>query len=84
MIVAATVVLIFLLCILMTFLAQNSNLKATAENLKAMVEDAKRDEDAIQKLLEYRKTNAYVIEWAIKKGMIPDTVINYIQDIDKK
>lgn len=84
MIVAATVVLIFLLCILMTFLAQLPNLNASIETLTKMVEDARKDEDAKQKLLEYRETNQYVIEWAIKMNMIPDDVINYIQDMDKK
>lgn len=83
LIVAATVVLIFLLCILMTFLAQLPNLNASIKTLTEMVEDAKKDEDAKQRLLEYRETNQYVIEWAIKMNMIPDDVINYIQDMDK-
>ena len=78
--VAAAVVLIFLLCMLLITLTQLSSLKQTAEKLTAMVEQAKSDESAKQELLNYRNTDRYVIEWAIRMNLIPEDVINYIQN----
>ena len=78
--VAAAVVLIFLLCMLLTFLTQYSSLKQKAEHLTALVEQAQTDEAAKQELINYRKTDKYVIEWAIRMNLIPDDVINYIQN----
>lgn len=47
------------------------------------MEAAKNDEQSKQELLEYRKTDKYVIEWAERMNMIPDDVINYIKDLEK-
>ncbi len=83
LIVAAIIVLIFLFCMLLITLTQLTSLKQKSERLQAMVEAAKNDEQSKQELLEYRKTDKYVIEWAERMNMIPDDVINYIKDLEK-
>ena len=77
--VAAVVVLIFLLCMLLTMLTIFSSLGQTAEKLTTMVEQVKAEEIDKQELINYRKTDKYVIEWAIRMNLIPDDVINYIE-----
>lgn len=81
--VAAIIVLIFLLCMLLIVLTQLNSLKQTSEKLQALVDAAKSDENAKQELIEYRKTDKYVIEWAAQIGLIPEDVINFIQNLDK-
>ncbi len=83
LIVAAIIVLIFLFCMLLITLTQLTSLKQKSERLQAMVEAAQNDEQSKQELLEYRKTDKYVIEWAERMNMIPDDVINYIKDLEK-
>lgn len=68
---------------LLITLTQLTSLKQKSERLQAMVEAAKNDEQSKQELLEYRKTDKYVIEWAERMNMIPDDVINYIKDLEK-
>lgn len=82
--IAALMVLVFLLCMLLITLTQLTSLKQKAERLTELVNAAEQDEAAKQELLEYRKTDKYVIEWAIKMNLIPDDVINYIKgELDK-
>ncbi len=84
LVIAALVILVFLLCMLLVTLTQLTSLKQASARLEEMVEDAKKDEAAKQELIEYRKTDKYVVDWAIKMGYIPDDVINYIKtEIDK-
>lgn len=68
---------------LLITLTQLTSLKQKSERLQAMVEAAQNDEQSKQELLEYRKTDKYVIEWAERMNMIPDDVINYIKDLEK-
>lgn len=49
------------------------------EKLTTMVRQAQQDEASKQALLEYRKTDKYVIDWAISMHLIPDDVVNYIK-----
>lgn len=82
--IAALMVLVFLLCMLLITLTQLTSLKQKVERLTELVKAAEQDEAAKQELLEYRKTDKYVIEWAIKMNLIPDDVINYIKgELDK-
>ena len=77
--VAAVVVLVFLLCMLLINLTQLSSLNQAKEEFQQMVNQAKTDESAKQELLNYRKTDKYVIEWARRMHLVPDDVINYIE-----
>ena len=82
--IAAIVVLVLLLCILLAYLTQLPSLTTTKDKLIQLYNAALNDEDAKQELLEYRKTDKYVIDWAISMNLIPDDVVNYIKnEIDK-
>lgn len=84
LVIAALVVLVFLLCMLLITLTQLTSLKQASARLEEMVANAKEDEAAKQELIEYRKTDKYVIDWAIKMNYIPDDVVTYIKtEIDK-
>ena len=82
--VAAIVVVVFLLCILLACLTQLPSLNATKEKLPTMVRQEQQDEASKQALLEHRKTDKYVMDWAISMHLIPDDVVNYIKnEIDR-
>ena len=82
--IAAIVVLELLLSILLAYLTQLPSLTNTKDKLIQLYNAALNDEDAKQELLEYRKTDKYVIDWAISMNLIPDDVVNYIKnEIDK-
>ncbi len=84
LVIAAVMVLVFLFCMLLVTLTQLTSLNATKENLERMVASAQQDEQAKRELIEYRKTEKYVIDWAISMHYIPDSVVNYIHnEIDK-
>ena len=78
LLVAAAVVLILLLCILLTYLTQLSSIKQARAEFDELLNEARANEEAKQELLNYRNTDKYVIEWAIRMNLIPDDVINYI------
>lgn len=78
LIVAAIIVLIFLICMLLVTLTQLASLNEKVERINALYEQAQSDESAKQELLAYRETDKYVIDWAVKMGLIPEGVINFI------
>lgn len=80
--IAMTVVLIFLLCMLLITLTQYSSCKALKERLTSLVEQAQTDEAAKQALIDYKNSDEYVKEWAIKKGFLPPDVVNYVESLD--
>ena len=79
-IVAMAIVLVFLLCMLLVTLTQYSSCLALQNNLEKMIEQAKTDEAAKQQLIEYKNSDEFVKEWAIKKGFLPKDTINYIEN----
>lgn len=80
LIVAMAIVLVFLLCMLLVTLTQYSSCVALQNNLEKMIEQAKTDEAAKQQLIEYKNSDEFVKEWAIKKGFLPKDTINYIEN----
>ena len=80
LIVAMAIVLVFLLCMLLVTLTQYSSCLALQNNLEKMIEQAKTDEAAKQQLIEYKNSDEFVKEWAIKKGFLPKDTINYIEN----
>ncbi len=80
MTIALTVVLVFLLCVLLGFLVQYTNIIAVNNRMSELIEAAKADEKKKEELLEYRKTNEYVIEWAEKMGYLKDDVVKWLED----
>lgn len=82
--IAMAIVLVFLLCMLLITLTQYSNCKALEERLVNLIEQAKTDEAAKQALLDYKNSDEYVQEWAIKKGFLPPDVVNYVESLDSQ
>ncbi len=78
--IAAIIVLVFLLCMLLITLTQLTSLNQKVEKLELLVKQAEEDQAAKEELIQYRQTDKYVIDWAIKMNLIPDDVINYIQN----
>ena len=70
--IALTIVLVFLFCVLLGFLVQYATLTPRVDELHAMITAAQNDEAKKQELLEYRKTNEYVIEWAKSMGYLTE------------
>ncbi len=79
--IALAVVLVFLVCLLLVTLPQLTSLKALKNNLKQRLKDVENDAEAKNELLEYQKTNQYVIEWAEKMGYFKndEDITNWLQ-----
>ena len=70
MTIALTIVLVLLLCILLATLVQFATLRAVENHLRELIKAAETDERAKQELLEYRKSNEYIHEWAKKMNWL--------------
>lgn len=80
MTIALMVVLVFLLCVLLGFLVQYTNLISVDARLREMIKAAENDEKKKQELIEYRKTNEYVIEWAERMGYLKEDVTVWLDE----
>ncbi len=80
MTIALIIVLVFLLCVLLGFLVQLTNLKAVDARLREMIAAAEADEKKKQELIEYRKSNEYVIEWAERMGYLKEDVTVWLDE----
>lgn len=78
--IAAIVVLVLLLCMLLATLTQMASLNQRVEKLNDLIVAAKNDETKKAELLEYMKTDNYVIEWAKQHGRISKDDISWIED----
>ena len=73
--IALTVVLVFLFLVLLGFLVQLTTLRTVENHLRELIKAAETDEAKKQELLEYRKSNEYVHEWAKKMGWLKDETL---------
>ena len=80
MFVVAMLVLLILVCMLLTALTQMASMRHRAEYLAELIESAKKDEQAKQELIEYMKTDDYVIKWAEQNNKIKKDDILWIQE----
>lgn len=80
MTIALIVVLVFLLCVLLGFLVQLTSLKSVTAQLLELNEAAKEDETKKKELIEYRKSNKYVIEWAERMGYLKEDVTVWVDE----
>lgn len=80
MFVAAILVLVLLVCMLLVTLTQMSSLNARAEELNQMIQQAKQNEDDLQKLLDYMNENEYVKEWAEQHDRVKQDDITWLED----
>lgn len=80
MFVAAMLVLLLLVCMLLTTLTQMASMNQRVKDLDALIKRAKADETAKQELIEYMKTDEYVMKWAEQTGRIPKDDISWVKD----
>ena len=70
LVVAAVLVIVLLLCMLLTFLAQQASFNQKIEYINSLISQAEYDMETQKKIIEYKQTDAYIIEWAISNGRI--------------
>ena len=68
--IALIIVLVLLFLILLGFLVQLATLRTVEGRLRDLIAAAETDEKAKQELLDYRKSNEYVHEWAKKMNWL--------------
>ena len=78
--VAAMLILVLLVCMLLVTLMQMSSLKQRAEKLNEMIAAARQDEQKLQELIDYLKTDDYVREWAENHNRINSDDITWLND----
>ena len=79
--VAAILVLVLLVCMLLVTLTQMSSLKARADALVELIEEAKHDEEKQRQLIEEIQSNDYVRRWAEEHDRISDEDIIWINEL---
>lgn len=70
MAIVAVLVIVLLLCMLLTFLAQQSAFEQRIQKIEAYKQQAEKDVETQKTIIEYKKTDEYVIEWAISQGLV--------------
>ncbi len=70
--IVAVLVIVLLLCMLLTFLAQQASFEQRIEMINKLISQAQEDVETQQKIIEYKQTDAYVIEWAISQGLVSE------------
>ena len=70
MLIALSLVLVLLLAVLITQLSQIAHFNAKLDELEKLMTQSQNEVERLQKLEEYRQSNEYVWQWAIKHGMV--------------
>lgn len=78
--VAAALVLILLVCILLITLTQLISMQQRVETLNAILKENTEEKARKEALLEYKKTDEYVIEWAIQHGRLSEDDVSWIKE----
>ena len=79
--VTAILVVLILVCMLLVSLTQLSALSHRADELNALIEEAKTDVEAKNKLLEDRESLEYVMKWAEANGRISKDDVLWVQGL---
>ncbi len=77
--VALAIIVVFLLFILLTSLTQLATMNSKMSEVRKLIEAAQTDSQSLEALKEYRQTNEYVIEWAIKNGKLTQDQIKWLE-----
>ena len=80
MFVAATLVLLMLVCMLLVSLTQLSSLNAQAEALHEKIQQAETDKSVLDELLADREKIEFVIKWAEANGKISQDDVKWLND----
>ena len=78
LLVALTLVVVILVCMLLITLTQCSSLNQRSETLQAQIKDACDKEVEITKLIEFMQTPEYIKLWAENNGRISKDDILWI------
>lgn len=70
MAIVAVLVIVLLLCMLLTFLAQQSAFEQRIDRMIKNTDQTKYELEGKKTAIEYKKTDDYVIEWAISHGLV--------------
>ena len=76
--IALTLVLVLLLVVLITQLSQIASFKVKLAELEKLMTQSQSEAERLQQLEEYRQSNEYVWQWAIKHGMVDKDDISWI------
>ena len=72
LVIAAVLVIVLLLCMLLTFLAQKASFEQRIEYINKLKAQAELDIETQKQKIEYKQTDAYIIEWAISQGLVSE------------
>ena len=68
--IALTMVLVLLLAVLITQLSQIASFNTKLDELERLMTQTQDEAERLKELEEYRQSNEYVWQWAIKHGMV--------------
>ena len=80
LVIASILVVVLLLCMLLTFLAQSASFTQKQEYVNKLIVQAKEDIVNQKDIIEFKQTDAYIIEWAIAHGLISADDYLFIKD----
>lgn len=80
----AILLVVVLMCMLLVNLTQMSSLRARADELVKLIEEAKHDVQKQQELLEYMQSNEYVKEWAEQNDLISGEDVSWINGLSSQ
>ena len=78
--VAATLLVVVLLCLLLVNLTQMSTFNQREKQINSLIEQAKQGVIDAKELEEYRQTNEYIIQWALENGRIHEDNLSWIEE----
>lgn len=78
-IIALSVIVLLLLFILFTQLAQMASFNAKIDQLKQLIVKTDGEVQQTNELIDYLQSNEYITQWAIEKGLLPEGADSWIK-----
>ncbi len=79
--IAAILLVVLLVCALLITLSQMTSMTTRSQKLQTLLANAQKSNEDKQALLDFIKTDEYIVRWAEERGLIKDTDISYIESI---
>lgn len=76
--IAAILLVVLLVCALLITLSQMMSLNSRAQSLSVLVKNILENNADKQELLDFMKTDEYVVRWAELQGLVEKSQISYI------
>lgn len=80
LVIASILIIVLLLCMLLTFLAQSASFDQKQEYVNKLIAQVKEDIKNQQEIIEFKQTDAYIIEWAIAHKLISQEDYLFVKD----